>query len=188
MKVTLDLDKLLSEGKITQLEYDKFSAFAAGSTASLAFNILIGFGVIAVSGAALALIPTPTTAIVVGLITLVAGLVLLRGGAAQWALLANIFILVGALLSGGGIIVAAKGHLASILAVTAIFSVAGIFARSTLLAVLATLYVIRQRRRENRLFSRQLFSRHSRTHHYHYPFQPVGHRPLSVIEKAVIRP
>ena len=139
MKVTLDLDKLLSEGKITQLEYDKFSAFAAGSTASLAFNILIGFGVIAVSGAALALIPTPTTAIVVGLITLVAGLVLLRGGAAQWALLANIFILVGALLSGGGIIVAAKGHLASILAVTAIFSVAGIFARSTLLAVLATL-------------------------------------------------
>jgi hypothetical protein len=43
------------------------------------------------------------------------------------------------LLSGGGIIVTAHGHLGAILTVTAIFSMAGIFARSTLLAVLATL-------------------------------------------------
>lgn len=139
MKVTLDLDKLLEDGMITQDEYEKFSAFAAGSTASLAFNILIGFGVIAVSGAALALVPAPSTAIVIGLIALVVGLLLLRGGYEQWGVLANIFILTGALMSGGGIVAVAKGSLASILAVVAIYSVAGIFARSALLVVLATL-------------------------------------------------
>ena len=61
MKVTIDLGKLLEEGKIGQAEYDKFSQFSARGTASLAFNILVGFGVIAVSGAALALLPTTTT-------------------------------------------------------------------------------------------------------------------------------
>jgi hypothetical protein len=66
LKVTIDLDQLLLEGKITQAEYDKFNQFAARTTAALAFNILIGFGVIAVSGAAVALLPTPTTALFLG--------------------------------------------------------------------------------------------------------------------------
>jgi len=139
MKITLDLNRLLSEGKITQDEYDKFSELATRATSHLAFNILIGFGVIAVSGAALALIPAPATAVVIGLIILAAGLLLLRDDSQQWKLLANIFILVGALMSGGGIVTAAKGHLVSILTVTAIFSVAAIFSRSSLLAALATL-------------------------------------------------
>ena len=47
MKITLDIDQLLSEGAITQDEYEKLSGLAAKSTGSLAFNILIGFGVIA---------------------------------------------------------------------------------------------------------------------------------------------
>ena len=139
MKITLDLNRLLSEGKISQDEYDKFIELASRATSHLALNILIGFGVIAVSGAALALIPTSTTAVVIGMIMLAAGLLLLRGDSEQWKLLANIIILVGALMSGGGIVTAAKGHLASILTVTAIFSVAAIFARSALLAALATL-------------------------------------------------
>ena len=54
MKVTLDLDQLLADGKITRAEYEKLGQLAAKSTGSLAFNMLIGFGVIAVSGAALA--------------------------------------------------------------------------------------------------------------------------------------
>jgi hypothetical protein len=41
MKVTLDIDQLLSEEKITQAEYEKLRALAAVSTGSLAFNILI---------------------------------------------------------------------------------------------------------------------------------------------------
>jgi len=139
MKVTLDLEQLLNEGRITQLEYEKFRGFAAKSTGSLAFNLLIGFGVMAVSGAALALVPVPTTAIVIGLSVLACGLVLLRSGSEQWKVLANICILVGALMTGGGIMTAANGSLWSILCVTAIFAIAGLFARSALLAVLATL-------------------------------------------------
>jgi len=139
MKVTLDLDHLLREGKITQIEYERLNELAAKSTGSLAFNILIGFGVIAVSGPVLALAPAPTTAIVIGLSTLIAGLFLLRSGWEQWKVLSNICMLLGALMTGGGIVIEFKGSLASILSVTAIFAVSSIFARSSLLAVLATL-------------------------------------------------
>ena len=139
MKVTLDLDQLLAEGKITQAEYEKLSGLAAKSIGSLAFNILIGFGVMAVSGAALALVPAPATAIVIGLLILIGGLGLLRSNREQWKVLSNICILVGALMTGGGIVTEFKGSLAAILSVTAIFAAAAIFARSALLAVLATL-------------------------------------------------
>jgi iron complex transport system permease protein len=139
MKITLDLDRLLKDGKITQAEYERFAGLAVKSTGSLAFNILIGFGVIAVSGAALALIPAPTTAILIGLCILISGLVLLRGGLKEWTVLANICILVGALMAGGGIFVTTEGSLGSILSVAAVFAVASIFAKSALLAVLSTL-------------------------------------------------
>ena len=139
MKVTLDLDQLLADGKITRVEYDKLGQLAAKSTGSLAFNILIGFGVIAVSGAALALVPAPATAIVIGLCVLVSGLLILRSGSEQWDVLANICVLVGAMMTGGGMVTAANGSLASILSVAALFAVASLFAKSSLLAVLATL-------------------------------------------------
>lgn len=139
MKVTLDLDLLLQEQKISRDEYDRLSEFAAKSTGSLAFNILIGFGVVAVSGATLALVPTPTTAVIIGSLVMIGGLVLLRSGLGQWSALANICVLIGALMMGGGITIAAEGSLYSILLVTAVLTVAAIIARSGLLAVLATL-------------------------------------------------
>ena len=139
MKITIDLDQLLKDGKISQIEYDKLRELSEQSTGSLAFNVLIGFGVIAVSGAALALIPVATTAIVIGLSILVAGLILLRSNWKQWRVLTNICILVGALMTGGGIVAEFRGSLPSILFVAAIFAVAGVYARSALLTVLATL-------------------------------------------------
>jgi len=139
MKVTLDLKQLLEEGKINQEEYERLVSFAARSTGSLAFNILIGFGVIAVSLASLALVPAPSTAVAIGFLVMVGGLLLLRSGRDQWAVLANTCILVGALMAGGGITIAAEGSLVSILTVTAIFAVASLLAQSALLACLATL-------------------------------------------------
>ncbi len=139
MKITLDIDQLLNDGAITQAEYEKLSGLAAKSTGSLAFNILIGLGVIAVSGAVLALVPAPATAIVIGLFILVAGLALLLSSREQWEVLSNICILVGALLAGGGVLIEFNGSLTSILSVASILAGASIFARSTLLAVLATL-------------------------------------------------
>ena len=139
MKVTLDLGALLEHGEITQLEFDRFSRLAARGTASLAFNILIGFGVIAVSGASLALLPSEGTAIVLGLLVSSLGMALVVSGNEQWRVLANICVLVGALMLGGGVIALGKGSFGSFLLIAATFTGAGILARSGLLIALAVL-------------------------------------------------
>ena len=105
MKVTLDLTKLLEEGKITREEHDRLLALGAAGTGSLAFNILIGFGVIAVSAGAVALVPDAVTGIVLGAIVLGAGLALYATRRQQWEVLAHICTLVGALGLAGGIVV-----------------------------------------------------------------------------------
>lgn len=137
MKVTIDLDQLLQEGQINREEYDKLSKFAARSTSGLAFNVLIGFGVTAVSGAALALLPGVLTAIAMGLFVCGAGVGLAIALKDRWRVLANICILVGALLFSGGVVTQGSGSLMSFLVVAAVFMVSGIFARSSLLVVLS---------------------------------------------------
>ncbi|MBO1927069.1 hypothetical protein J3998_05715 [Thiomicrorhabdus sp. 6S2-11] len=139
MKVTLDLDKLLHEGKITDSEYAKFSELSAQTLGSLAFNILIGFGVIAVSGASLALIPTAATAMVIGSVILLGGLIVLHKHSQQWLVLANICTLIGALMAGSGAIAHFEGSAYVILAVAAFFTLASYLSKSALLAVLAVL-------------------------------------------------
>jgi len=52
MKITLNLSKLLEEGKLTPAEAERLRALAAHDTGSLAINVLVGFGVIAVSAGA----------------------------------------------------------------------------------------------------------------------------------------
>ena len=136
MKVTLDLTRLLHEGRITPEEHDRFSRLAHADTGSLAFNILIGLGVVAVGGAALALVQTAATGIVIGGLLMGFGLVLLLQQPA-WSLLANICILVAALMFGGGVLVLAEGSLGALLGVVALFLVCGIVARSGLLIGLA---------------------------------------------------
>lgn len=139
MKVTLDLNALLAQGEITQAEFDKFNQFAARGTTSLAFNILIGFGVIAVSGASLALVPSASTAILLGLLVAGLGMGLISAGQTQWRVLANICVLVGALLFGGGIVATGHGSVGSFLIVAATFTGAGILARSGLLVACAVI-------------------------------------------------
>lgn len=139
MKVTLDLDALLASGEIDRAEYDKLSRLAARGTASLAFNLLIGFGVIAVVGAALALVPAPPTAIVLGLAAGGAGLGLRFAGRDHWQLLAQICIAVGALLFAGGVVVLADGASTSFLLVALVCAMAGVSARNALLTVIAVL-------------------------------------------------
>ncbi len=139
MKITIDLDQLLEEGRISEEEYHKFAGFSARSVGMLAFNILVGFGVIAVSGAALALIPDPSTAIGLGALILAAGLYLRHAGLVEWKVLAGMCVLVGALMSGGGIVAIDDGSSESFVMVAALFSFTSIYARSSMLAVLATL-------------------------------------------------
>ncbi len=139
MKVTLDLSKLLQDGKITQAEFDRLSAFAVEGTGSLAFNILIGFGVIAVAGASIALVAAPATAIAIGAIVAGAGLAIILARLPQWQMLGTICVLAGALMFAGGIVWIGDGSVLSFLAVTVAFVAAGIAARSGLLIAAAVL-------------------------------------------------
>jgi hypothetical protein len=139
MKVTVDLTRLLEQGKISQAEFDKLGALSAQDTGSLAFNILIGFGIAAVSVGAVALVPEPLTAAVAGAAVFAFGLVLVLARSEQWALLAQICLCVGALIFAGGIIAIDEGSLRALLLVTAVFTAAAVAARSGLLMVAAVL-------------------------------------------------
>ena len=97
MKVVLDLSQLLEDGEITQAEADKLKRLSVKSTGSLAFNILIGFGVIAVALGAIALVPDAKTGIILGAIILALGLLILHRSPVEWGLLGNICVILGAL-------------------------------------------------------------------------------------------
>jgi iron complex transport system permease protein len=139
MKVVLDLSRLLQDGKITREEHDRLLRYAARETGSLAINILIGLGVIAVSGGVLALLMNAVAVIVLGAVMLAAGLGVTYAEAKQWSVLATIFTLVGALMVAGGIAVLGEGQVGSLLLATLVLAACGIAGRSSLLTGLAVL-------------------------------------------------
>ena len=94
---------------------------------------------VAVSGGVLALAPTPSTAIGLGVVVSALGLWLVHLRSEQWWLLAQIALLVGAILFGGGVIKAAEGSVPAFLLVAAVFAAAGVIARSGLLVAGAVL-------------------------------------------------
>jgi len=139
MKVVLDIDKLLNERRISADEYARLRRYAAEDTGSLAFNLLVGFGVIATAVGAFALLPKATTAIGVGLIISIVGISLRSSQAKAWGLLGWILLLVGSLGASGGIVVLTHGSTGGFLVVTALYVVAGVLARSGLLVALSVL-------------------------------------------------
>ena len=139
MKITLDLSKLQEEGKITAAEADRLKALAAHETGSLGINVLIGFGVVSIAAGAVALVPTPLSAIVLGILLFAAGLAIVLQRATQWNVFGQICLVIGALMFAGGVLVYGDGSLASSLIVTVVFALAAIAARSSLLAALAVM-------------------------------------------------
>jgi hypothetical protein len=139
MKVVLDLSRLLQDGKITKEEHDRLLRFAARETGSLAINILIGLGVIAVSGGVLALLMNEIAVIVLGAVLLAAGLGIAYSAVRQWSVLATIFTLVGALMVAGGIVALGEASVSSLLLGTLVLTACGIAGRSSLLIGLAVL-------------------------------------------------
>jgi len=95
MKIIIDLDRLLSDGKITPDEYERLKAFSIKEAGSLVFNALIGFGVIATVGGTLALLPSYQTAIILGALLAIVGVSLTLKRADEWGLLGIILQLVG---------------------------------------------------------------------------------------------
>ena len=139
MKIVLDIDKLLLDDDITESEYARFKALAAEDTGSLAFNILIGFGVIATAAGALALLRSAPASIVLGLALSVAGVTLRARYLRQWGVLGAIMLLVGSILTAGGIVIRTEGGVGGFMAVTALCLAGGFLARSSLLVAMAAL-------------------------------------------------
>lgn len=139
MKITLDISKLVEAGKLSREEADKLKALAAHDTGSLGVNILIGFSVVAIAAGAVALAPTPLTAVSLGLALLPVGCMVVLNRMRHWTLLGQICLIIGALLFGGGVIAYGAGSLASMLIVTVAFALAAVAARSSLLMVLSVL-------------------------------------------------
>ena len=139
MKITLDITKLVEEGRLTPEEAQRLTALAAHETGALGINILIGFGVVAIAAGAVALVPTPLTAVALGVALTAAGFVVLVNRVKQWNVLGQICLIIGALMFCGGVIAFGEGSLASMLIVTAVLALIAVAARSSLLAALAVL-------------------------------------------------
>ena len=139
MKVTLDLDRLLADGSIDRSEYDKLVRLSSQGTTSLAFSLVIGFGVVAVSLGLIALVPDAVTGLVLGAGLLGAGLLAYTTRPGQWEVVAHICVLVGALTLAGGVVVLFDAAIPAMLGIAAGFALFGIVARSGLLVVLAVL-------------------------------------------------
>ena len=139
MKITLDLSKLVEEGRLTPAEAERLKQLAAGDTGSLGINILVGFGVISVALGLGALFQDIAAGFVIGGALFALGAFLTYSRSHQWSLLAQICTVLGALIFCGTLMVFAEGELWALLTVTAILAAAGILARSGLLIAASVL-------------------------------------------------
>lgn len=139
MKVLIDLDRALAEGKITPEEHRRIGALASGHGSDLALNILLGFGVTAAAAGFLALVPSMATAALTGCALAVLGLALILLRPERWRILGEILLVVGTALLAGAVVGLDKGSMRSLLGVAALFAAGAVLARNGLLAALAVL-------------------------------------------------
>jgi iron complex transport system permease protein len=139
MKVAIDPDKLLAEGRITAEEHRRILSFAKEETGSLAHNVLIAFGVIAIAGGVLALLHSIFAAVILGLVVEIAGVIVVRSQPVRWGLLGTILTMVGTITAGGGIVKFSEGEVPGFAYVTIICAAGAYYARSGLLAALTAI-------------------------------------------------
>ena len=139
MKIVLDVAKLVEEGEITSEQAEHLKKLAGKETGSLAINILLSLGVIAIASGILALEPSVTTILVVGAALMGSGLLVRHYRPVQWGLLGSAILLVGALAVSGGVLILFDGHWAAFLLVAVLLLLVGIVARNGLPIALSVL-------------------------------------------------
>ena len=141
MKITLDLSALVESGQLTASEADRLQGLAKAGTHSTAINLLVGFGLVAVVASLGWLMPSPVTAVALGVVLAAIGCAINVAQPKAWDLLAQICVVVGALSFCGGLAVLDGGSLRAIMFGILVMTVAGIWVRSGLLIALAVLAV-----------------------------------------------
>jgi iron complex transport system permease protein len=152
MRVVLDLSKLLAEGAITQTEHDRMLSLSRTESVGVLINVLVGFGVIAVTGALIALVPNAIIGTLMGALLMGVSWLIRTKGGKQWNLLSTICIMVSSLFLGAGSLLISQGALGphisgpvlmpfpfALLTVAAAFVAIAIPIRSAILVTLATL-------------------------------------------------
>jgi len=141
VRIVLDITDLVAQGKLTPAQAEQLKALAKPQTSLLAINVLMTFGVFAVAAGVVALLPSYTTAIVLGAVLAAAGLALSLRVGPQWSLLGAATTIAGGLTTAGGLLWLTDADWRGFAIAAAILLGLGIANRSGLLAALAVLAV-----------------------------------------------
>lgn len=141
MKILIDLDELQKDGVVTPELAERLKTHAQRDTGSTAINMLLAFGAIVLVAGAMALIPTPTTALFFGVAFIAAGYFVSKTYAQQWDKLGSIWMIVGALITAGSLGALIDKPLAGTLVAAAVLSGIAILAESRLLMALVPLAI-----------------------------------------------
>ena len=86
IKIVLDITRLVEEGKLSAHEAERLQTLAKRDTGSLAINVLMSFGAVAVTAGIIALEPTFTTGAALGVTLVAIGLAISFFATEQWGL------------------------------------------------------------------------------------------------------
>jgi hypothetical protein len=139
IKIVLDLTRLVAEGKLTAQEADRLQALARRDTGSLAINVLMSFGAVAVAAGIIALEPAFTTGAALGVALVAIGVAISFFAAEQWGLLGTATTIIGALLLAGGVIGLAEADFAGLAFSALLFLTLAVAIRSNFLIALVPL-------------------------------------------------
>src|ERR1700751_242993 len=139
IKIVLDITRLVNEGKLTAQEAERLQALAKRDTGSLAINVLMSFGAIAVAAGIIALEPAFTTGAALGVVLVAIGLAISFFAAYQWGLLGTATTIIGALLLAGGVIGFAEADFAGLAFSALLFLALAVAIRSGFLMALVPL-------------------------------------------------
>ena len=89
IRIVLDITRLVEEGKLTTQEAERLQALAKRDTGSLAINVLMSFGAVAVAAGIIALEPAFTTGAALGIVLVAIGLAISFFTAEQWGFLGH---------------------------------------------------------------------------------------------------
>ncbi len=112
IRIVLDITRLVQEGKLSQDEADRLKTLAARDTGTLAINMLMSFGAVAVSAGILAQNPSFGTGAALGAALVLLGLGVIFVGSEQWSLLGTAITVIGVFSLSGGVLGLFEGQVA----------------------------------------------------------------------------
>lgn len=137
MKLLVDIEKLEAQGTVTAAQAAAIRRVAAAETMSLAVNVILALGVIAVVAGVIALNPGTMEMAVLGGGIAAGGLALRLARAESFGFLGGALLLVGALLHGAAALIDFKGAAPAFAYVAGLYLILGVLALQGLLVALS---------------------------------------------------